>query len=316
MAGHGAAVPGARLIARDQAARLPGIDPARLPRLTPCEVHDWMVETGTPFVTAVTLARVLGCEPAQVSERLWVPRMEGRVARVIEGGWVPARDGRVFYLDFLDAMMAYLRRDYHLACRTAAHKHGFSHQPSLWKGYVFCYPGLRSRYWGRVLVDFAERRSVLFHPTERRRSLTWFGADVALTVTTPEVTLWDCAADPGRSGGLDNVATIVAEMLQDGDCVDGEWVDRPYVDPLKIAETAKLYPIRVRQRLGFILDEMSVHTTVPFDTDPLRATLPASPRVWTLNGRPTGVPLEWVPKRFRLCRRWRLRVVDELDPDV
>jgi len=55
---------------------------------------------------------------------------------------------------------------------------------------------------------------------------------------------------------------------------------------------------------------------VPFDTDMLRATLPAAPRMLTLNGIPRNVPPGWVPPKFRLCRRWRLRVVDELDPDV
>jgi len=300
-----AAGPGSRLATLDRAP-----SPADIPQggLLPGEVRGWMIENETLFASAVLLARLLGCEPAQVAARMRVPRREGQMVCVTDGGWVPAHDSRVFYRDFLDALMAHLGREYHMACRTAAAFHGFSHQPLLWEAQVYCHPRLRRRVFGKTLVDFATRSRIGSYPTERLRFITQFGVPVWVNVPTPEVTLWDCVADRARGGGWDNIATTAADMLFA--------FGRPHICPEKIAETAVLYPVPVRQRMGFILDEMSAHMRVPFDTDMLRATLPAAPRMLTLNGIPRNVPPGWVPPKFRLCRRLRLRVVDELDPDV
>jgi len=131
---------------------------------------------------------------------------------------------------------------------------------------------------------------------------------VWVNVTTTEVTLWDCVADRARGGGWDNIATIAADMLFA--------FGKLHICPEKIAEAAVLYPVPVRQRMGFILDEMSAHMRVPFDTDLLRATLPASPRMLTLNGIPRNALPGWVSPEVQTRRRWRLRIVDELDPDV
>jgi len=108
---------------------------------------------------------------------------------------------------------------------------------------------------------------------------------VWVNVTTTEVTLWDCVADRARGGGWDNIATIAADMLFA--------FGKLHICPEKIAEAAVLYPVPVRQRMGFIPDEMSAHMRVPFDTALLRATFPGSPRRLTPSGSPRTAPPAW-----------------------
>lgn len=85
----------------------------------------------------------------------------------------------------------------------------------------------------------------------------------------------------------------------------------PLVDPERLAETALLYRVPDRQRVGYLLQEMSAHTGRPFDLDPLSAALPSTLRT---------VELERAPDRSEppvaIDPRWRVRQWYEMRPDV
>jgi predicted transcriptional regulator of viral defense system len=62
-----------------------------------------------------------------------------------------------------------------------------------------------------------------------------------LRISTPETTAFDLVGYPDHCGGLDNVATVLAELAE-------------RLDPDRLAEIAHLSPMPWSQRLGYILD--------------------------------------------------------------
>ena len=83
------------------------------------------------------------------------------------------------------------------------------------------------------------------------------------------------------------------------------------LDPETLASVAMLYPATTRQRVGFLLQEMSEHVGRDFDLAPLEATLPTSART---------VEFEYDPDRseppVKHDSRWSVRQWYEMWPDV
>lgn len=77
-----------------------------------------------------------------------------------------------------------------------------------------------------------------------------------LVVASVEVTLLDLVAHPKRSGGLDNVATIVANALQEGQ-----------IDAERIARAASGYRPAVVQRLGFVIERTAKQLECTIDLE-------------------------------------------------
>lgn len=64
-----------------------------------------------------------------------------------------------------------------------------------------------------------------------------------MTVSTPEVTVLDMTSAPQHSGGLSNVATVIAQLLEDN-----------RLDPTALAAVAANYPAPVVQRTGWLIE--------------------------------------------------------------
>jgi len=107
----------------------------------------------------------------------------------------------------------------------------------------------------------------------------------------------DLVASPSHGGGLSNVATVLAEMLEE---------DR--LDPVLLADAASTYPAAVRQRTGFLLEERSGRVGVSVDLAALEQLSAA---------RPTPTPLAPSgPRRGRVDRRWNVIVNTGVEPDL
>jgi len=77
-------------------------------------------------------------------------------------------------------------------------------------------------------------------------------------VASVEVTLLDLVVHPKRAGGLGNVATIVANAVQDD-----------HIDARRIVETASTYRPAAAQRLGFVIDQAARHLGINVDLEAL-----------------------------------------------
>ena len=62
-----------------------------------------------------------------------------------------------------------------------------------------------------------------------------------LRLSSPETTAFDLVGYPRHAGGLDNVATVLAELAE-------------RIDSVELARIAELSPLPWAQRLGYLLD--------------------------------------------------------------
>ena len=136
---------------------------------------------------------------------------------------------------FIPQLMAHLGQAYYAALLSAAQFHGAAHQ----QPQVFQIMGARNRpriSCGRVRVDFSARRNAGEIPTTRMKTPRGW-----IDVSSPEATAFDLVGYRKRTGGLDNVATVLAEL-------------RETIDAEQLATVAHLSPTPWAQRLGYLLD--------------------------------------------------------------
>jgi predicted transcriptional regulator of viral defense system len=136
---------------------------------------------------------------------------------------------------FIPDLMAHLDEVYYAGLLTAAAYHGAAHhRPQVFQ--VVVAKPRRSIRCGKVKVDFVVRNNIQDMPTQVRNTPTG-----VLRYSTPESTAFDLVGYGKQCGGLDNVATVLAELSEN-------------LKAEKLSEIAKLSPIAWSQRLGYLLD--------------------------------------------------------------
>jgi predicted transcriptional regulator of viral defense system len=136
---------------------------------------------------------------------------------------------------FVPELMKHLGLPYYVALLSAARYHGAAHQ----QPQIFCVMAAKNRpsiVCGAVRVHFVARRNVAEIPVARFNTPRGY-----VMVSSPEATAFDLVGYHKHAGGLDNVATILAELT---DSLDSEG----------LFEAAKLSPPPWAQRLGYLLE--------------------------------------------------------------
>lgn len=138
---------------------------------------------------------------------------------------------------FVPELMKHLGQPYYVALLSAARYYGAAHQqPQVF--YVMVAKNRPSITCGAVRVQFVARRNVAEMSVARFNTPRGY-----VTVSSPEATAFDLVGYHKHTGGLDNVATVLAELtdsLSSGD----------------LFETAKLSPAAWAQRLGYLLERV------------------------------------------------------------
>lgn len=188
---------------------------------------------------------------------------------------------------FVPQLMDRLEVPYYAGLLTAARYHGAAHQqPQVFQVVVpKNRPAIRC---GLVEVGFVARRNAAEMPRERVHTPRGF-----LLVSSPEVTAFDLVGYPERCGGLDNVATVLAEL--------GE-----KLDPGRLTAIGELSPVPWSQRLGFILDHVQ-HSSrgeslAAFVADRAAKATPLVPGADLASARRNA--------------RWKLLANTDLEPDL
>lgn len=136
---------------------------------------------------------------------------------------------------FIPVLMEHLGETYYAGLLSAAQYHGAAHhRPQVFQ--VVTIRNKASLECGKVRVDFIARKNVKAMPTSTVNTPRG-----VLRVATPETTAFDVVGYPQHSGGLDNVATILAELAEK-------------IDPEELLRIAELSPVSWAQRLGYLLD--------------------------------------------------------------
>jgi predicted transcriptional regulator of viral defense system len=254
-------------------------------------LRDW-ASRGRYHFSTEELANTLGVSLPAARSALRRLKKKGAVASPYRGFHVlvPPEHQRVGCLpaeQFVPQLMGRLEVPYYAALLTAARYHGAAHQqPQVFQVVV---PKNRPPIdCGRVRVAFVARHNAAEMPTgvvNTPRGL--------LQVSTPETTAFDLVGYPEHCGGLDNVATVLAEL--------GEMLD-----PVGLVEIAELSPIPWSQRLGYILDRVEhlprSEGLAGFVASRVTETTPLLPGAETTSARRDD--------------RWKLWVNADLEPDL
>ena len=254
---------------------------------------DWLLSHGIAAVTTDEAAKLIGVPKGQVRQRMAAVRARGRMVSPSRGLWVPVPPDRMEWgapepAAYLDALMAHLGTGYYVGWLSAAALHGASHQaPQVVQ--VAAGRHVADRAVGRSRLHFLTRGSVGLIPTARVASLSGM-----LTASTPGATMLDVAEDIGEAGGVDNAATVIAELA---------WENAGYLaDVLTAAPAHSNAAVR---RVGWFLDEVAGESGLE-PLERLAAGTAANPSLLSpYDGRTSDV-----------SARWMINVNRKVEPDL
>lgn len=188
---------------------------------------------------------------------------------------------------FLPALMKHLSVSYYVGLLSAAELHGAAHQrPQALQ--VLVERQRRPIRCGRARVVFMVRKRLASVPVQSINTPRG-----TLTISTPEATALDLIGYEQQTGGLNLVATVLAELA--------EKIDRE-----TLAEVASVVPIAWAQRLGYVLERV--------EADEKAAALKPLVRVRARQSTPL-LPSKPYKKAKRL-KTWKLYVNAEVETDL
>ena len=188
---------------------------------------------------------------------------------------------------FIPALMKQRELSYYAGLLSAAQYYGAAHhRPQSFQ--VFTAKNRRPIECGKVRAVFIARKNIELVPV--RSFNTPRGT---LAVSSPEATAIDLAGYPKHAGGLDQVATVLAELAES-------------IDPELLPEAAKTAPLPWAQRLGYLLSLVGASEI----TGPLRAYVREHVNVYTKllagNKQTSG----------RRDQDWKLHINAEVEPEL
>jgi predicted transcriptional regulator of viral defense system len=188
---------------------------------------------------------------------------------------------------FVPQLMTSLGEAYYVGLLSAAELHGAAHQrPQSFQ--VMVKTNRRSLECGEVRVQFIARKDLERTPVIEKNTPRGL-----LRVASPAATALELVGYAGQCGGLDNVASVLAELVES-------------VDPQKLLAAAALCPIAWVQRLGYLLDVGGhpdiANVLVPYVEEQAHAVAPlvrATPKAGA-----------------QRLERWKLAVNANVEPDL
>jgi predicted transcriptional regulator of viral defense system len=186
---------------------------------------------------------------------------------------------------FIDALMGHLGRRYYVALLSAAAYHGASHQaPQVFQ--AMADGRVLDRTFERVRIAFYSSEHVADTPTEIVTVHTG-----SIPISSREATVVDLVREPRASGGVSNVATILAEI--------GE------LDGSALATLAARHGRTLARRTGWMVDRYGSCQ----DLGPLRLAARLDLGELALLS-PSG------PRRGHADRTWGVRMNIVVEPDL
>ncbi len=188
---------------------------------------------------------------------------------------------------FIDQLMRHLRQPYYVALLSAARYHGAAHQqPQMFHVMV---PQHRPRITcGEVHVRFVARRNAADAPTAQFNTPRG-----QVNVSSPETTAFDLVGYNEHAGGLDNVATVLAELAD-------------VLEPEGLLTLANMSPTPWAQRLGYLLELVGAKGKTELLAAHVKATVNETAPLLT------GANVAGAAR----SPRWKLAINAEVEPEL
>lgn len=175
---------------------------------------DSLQSKGRHSFTAQELKKALGLSGDAIRSSLSRLQKKGEVAFLAKGYYiiVPLEYRTLKSLppdQFIDGLMKHLQIPYYVGLLSAAQRYGAAHQkPQVFQ--VIVPMPRRSIKVGRVRVEFIVKKLLEKTSTQRFNTLRGY-----IFYSTPEATAIDLVSYPSQSGGLGNVITVLAELVEE-----------------------------------------------------------------------------------------------------
>lgn len=219
------------------------------------ELADWALAHGRASLTSAEIVELLDVPEDQVRRRLHAPARRHEWVTPTRGLWVPVPPeyrswGAPPGIEIVDAMMRHRKIDYYVGWLSAAALYGAGHQaPQVFQ--VAVNRQMRDRQIGRTRFVFAQR-DVGRIPTADHTTRSG-----SARVSSVAATMFDVADDVERAAGLDNVATVILEL-----------VEHESFDVADLAQLAPRFPAAAGRRVGRLLEHHGWSDDL--DLEPLR----------------------------------------------
>ncbi|HLB41316.1 MAG TPA: type IV toxin-antitoxin system AbiEi family antitoxin [Gammaproteobacteria bacterium] len=197
--------------------------------------------------------------------------------------------------ELVPLVMKYLGVNYYVAFLTAGLFHGATHQKPA-KFQVISDKRIKHpSTFGDVEIDFIYKKSMLSLPTQDFTVSTGY-----LKVATPELVALDLLEYPNHAGGLNHIATVFSELIEN-------------LDPVKLINLAKdIHAEYQLQRIGYILDHIDVmdEKNAEIITNALA--------LFVKENKPAYLPLasEISKAGYPRCKKWRIIENSEIESDL
>lgn len=140
---------------------------------------------------------------------------------------------------FIADLMKFLNRKYYVALLNSAAYYGAAHQQPQSFSVITTMPSLRDIAKDNLKVNFLVKKDWSENDTVKRKVDTGY-----INISSPELTALDLVYYYDQSGGMNRVATVLAELSES-------------INADKLLETASRYtPVTAVQRLGFLFEEI------------------------------------------------------------
>lgn len=251
-----------------------------------------LASRGRYHLTTEDAVRALGTSPVATRAALRRLKRKGGLASPHRGFHVivPPEYRRLGCLpaeQFVPQLMEHLGLAYYVALLSAAQVHGAAHQqPQVFQ--VMVAKNRAPIACGGVRVEFIARRNAARIAVVERNTPRG-----SMRVSAPEATAFDLVGYPDHAGGLDHVATLLAELVES-------------IDGAALSRAAPLSPVPWAQRLGYLLERAGGSEC----TEPLAAYVRNTARKTTpLDPKREDRPAERVA-------RWKLAVNAAVVPEL
>jgi len=247
----------------------------------------------------------------EIVEQFQVSRSHARVSlhRLLKTGDVisPARglyviippenqpQGSIPAQELVPLIMQYLDANYYVALLTAGLFQGATHQKPARFQVISDKRIKHPSVFGDVEINFIYKKSVSGLPTQDFTVSTGY-----LKVATPELIALDLLNYPNHAGGLNHIATVFSELIEN-------------LDPVKLVNLAKsTHAEHQLQRIGYILDHIGV-----MDENQAQVIID-SLAVYVRENKPNYLPLaSEIPKTgYSRCKKWRIIENSEIESDL
>ncbi|MBQ9058364.1 MAG: hypothetical protein IJ125_04195 [Atopobiaceae bacterium] len=260
--------------------------------ITASQLPDWALSRGITSLSTKDVMYLCNLPANQVSQRMAALRKNTKLFSPARGLWVPIPPeyrtwGAPDPMYYIADMMEHLGTSYLVGWLTAAERHGASHHaPQVFQ--VVTGKAVRARTFGRSRLEFYCRDYV-----DVATVSSHLQRKTNVRVASPGTTMLMLAADPGISGGISNVASIIVELSEE------------YTDfGVEAASNAPFFSDAASRRLGWLLDSFGVGA--PDEIVRYCSALTSEPSFLSPSSSRQG----------KLDSKWKIVMNEEVDPDV